>query len=1136
MTKRTQIKGIPPRVLLRQRDNATGSYPTILRTGDERTGNYGVSFNDRKTLIYDNPSTTGASSILAVPIADLSASSSFYSGGQDLIAQYRFEDNLIGARAAGASPDFSGTFTDGAFTSDTPFPHSRGAAVFNGTSTTFETTNSESFSFGDGTNDSPFSVVAWVRIGGNPGQSGEHARFPVCTKGGASSFEWNFWINTGSQLELELYDNSPAVAQRRVGTADIDGFSGEWVHVAATYDGRSGSIANTGISLYVNGEILSTTAANNQGSYAAMHETPGEFFIGFRGAGPQAFASGAIDEVGVFSKVLSGEEIRAICGYKDFAQRRTSWPTMLRGEHIHPFNNITSSLYGTVISRKGIGDEFISFTPGQNITPFNESFRPEQSATGEFFLTGTPETEIIPGFTSPLGSKTQLRYSFQIGSETQLNPTTASCHYFNLDQNKFELAGGDDGEPLSAGTSIFLLSEEARMFDAMGACVLSGVENLGAFTGLDNIAELLRLNAPSSALLTSSYAATGSQLLDMSGLIKHPFLLEKMTLEIPVRVGPGWMNDLTAYVEGASTGRDFGGPCVTFGLLRQESDTQREIILSATVIPEDDNKSIIYDPGIGSFTAPAGFLSYGNPTAVLSEAEVGTSQYTGSVFFNVQPVISNGMYVIEGLEMASVNGIGRRHTNVPSGRSLFGKEFTMPSLDKVEDEKKFSDDEVGRNGFRHDKHAVSPYILLPGDKLVLSIAKFRPVMTDPWSLGSQILTGSHDFFICTGTMNMTLYGSLIRETKEFQDTNNAPLTSLAVHEDIHGDNPIVDQFDIEASVVFSGSYIDHFMTGSIFGSAGAGAVPDTRRQVTKSIVGSTLEDRVKIVFTSSAVSSSYSIPMLVRAQKLVSNDERYFDTLLPRPDKMTRINGGKVYGDANTGINIFVFDEDDGASTADRIWRRSFPFEPKYRDVERTVAPFRDTLADEEHLTGNPSNQVSNNTSVSHIEYINGAAGTVSTHTFLLEDFTVTGRSSPDDIVARSLFGTGEGTSQVASLNAPVPIEFDTESGNFAYHRNVLIRGWKYGILSGLPINRSAYYRRDHFGHLRDRLEQGRDSKLYLDGGDIVPSPVQVRFTTIDGELSFSSNMSLEATSSLPYYDGESKNRGPLPDTGFAEP
>ena len=54
------------------------------------------------------------------------------------------------------------------------------------------------------------------------------------------------------------------------------------------------------------------------------------------------------------------------------------------------------------------------------------------------------------------------------------HPTTASCHYFNLDQDKFELAGGDDGEPLSAGTSVFLLNEEARLFDAMGVPVLSG--------------------------------------------------------------------------------------------------------------------------------------------------------------------------------------------------------------------------------------------------------------------------------------------------------------------------------------------------------------------------------------------------------------------------------------------------------------------------------------------------------------------------------------------------------------------------------------------------------------------------------------------------------------------------------------
>ena len=44
---------LPPRYLIRQRDSATGSYPTILRSGDrDRKGKYNISFNDKFTQIF----------------------------------------------------------------------------------------------------------------------------------------------------------------------------------------------------------------------------------------------------------------------------------------------------------------------------------------------------------------------------------------------------------------------------------------------------------------------------------------------------------------------------------------------------------------------------------------------------------------------------------------------------------------------------------------------------------------------------------------------------------------------------------------------------------------------------------------------------------------------------------------------------------------------------------------------------------------------------------------------------------------------------------------------------------------------------------------------------------------------------
>lgn len=133
-----------------------------------------------------------------------------------------------------------------------------------------------------------------------------------------------------------------------------------------------------------------------------------------------------------------------------------------------------------------------------------------------------------------------------------------------------------------------------------------------------------------------------------------------------------------------------------------------------------------------------------------------------------------------------------------------------------------------------------------------------------------------------------------------------------------------------------------------------------------------------------------------------------------------------------------------------------------------------------------------------------------------------------------------------------------------------IIRGWKYGLVSGLPTNTKAVFRRDKYGQFRDMLEQRQYTKLVsvddspVDDEAIVKdgfnsiadsrlsrtitmtqvndSPVQVGFyrqrykkddrgigyiykEKVSPELTYSQNLSVEVTSSLPYFDGEAKLR-----------
>ena len=112
---------------------------------------------------------------------------------------------------------------------------------------------------------------------------------------------------------------------------------------------------------------------------------------------------------------------------------------------------------------------------------------------------------------------------------------------------------------------------------------------------------------------------------------------------------------------------------------------------------------------------------------------------------------------------------------------------------------------------------------------------------------------------------MTFFGSLIKNNSEFHDTLNQPLTSEAVHEAIHYDNPVTDQYLIASRQEYSGSYLDNFVTGSV-GSA------------VRSLVGS----------NENVLSGSFQ-----RFVKINNLKSRYYDTLLPDIKEMFRADGFK---------------------------------------------------------------------------------------------------------------------------------------------------------------------------------------------------------------------------------------------------
>lgn len=158
----------------------------------------------------------------------------------------------------------------------------------------------------------------------------------------------------------------------------------------------------------------------------------------------------------------------------------------------------------------------------------------------------------------------------------------------------------------------------------------------------------------------------------------------------------------------------------------------------------------------------------------------------------------------------------------------------------------------------------------------------------------------------------------------------------------------------------------------------------------------------------------------------------------------------------------------------------------------------------------------------------------------------------------------------VYPFNTPVFVSGSADAyKSYSFGISPVIRGWKYGLYSGLPRNSKAVFRRDRFGQIRDMLEQRQYTKFISVGrsptddvaitvnnrssvdkemtstkrvGQLSPGVVSVNFVKqtykkddrgigniysemVDPASTTSQNLSNEVTSSLPYFDGVSRSR-----------
>ena len=920
--------------------------------------------------------------------------------------------------------------------------------------------------------------------------------------------------------------------------------------------------------------------------------------------------------------------------------------------------------------------------PQEPASAFNEEARPDQgSPLSTFFATGSSVVHVGPGFDQSLRSKTQLKIQLPVDATIQMPASTSSIYYYNSQTHGWEVPAnssyilangastpplgnkGDWADPINDAINGRII-EDARGFGPIGNTVSSGShvpsgagDQTDAMIGLsytrENSTLALSKRYPNSVRSNDAYSPSAGETFTLP--INQPFLIEKMVIDVPLSMGPGWFNDMTQVFQPltgtavvGSSPFDFAGPALTVALSRQvqfaEASTTpalRDLILTGTIIPTGDAVSSIvissFSPyNVGYQVRPVGFNAYAAPAGAIVQPNAG-NQFTGSVSVQCQALSSVGNVLrvrlpalvgtqVQSLMTASsvislpsattsiayISPFGRSGEGFQqAGRAILGNEHsTLQGLQDPTGATAPNPFYVGSAGLSAQfaatlagggtfdvvaaiplvSHFPSPYLFMPGDKLILSISKMRPFVFN-CSGSNPTFSGSlHDVNLTNGTINITLYGSLVQEGSEYHDLRNQSLVTDAVHE-VVGNDPVLDQFEPAYRNEYTGSFSDNVMLGNLLTpTAVNGQITFTQGVRDRKL--SRLNARNAPVLTSHAAdvlinpSKAYRLQPWyeqvgnVRTSQFFDSSERYWDSMLPAIDQCFQADGVGIFTsfsnafglnvDPNIGFILFdtgpsVVVESSTNLVSNANWTRAFPFEPRYSQVNRTLS-----VATSFNATYNyDGSSVNPITPMAVSGFLLGFYGQFPLDGVLALEWLcdhnltkvkgsnhITGSASIPDLI-RGLYGFGDNNNMVGSDPASqiggqhLPSFRDVDPTYLfdevsSYCFSPVIRGWKYGIISGLPLFSKCYWRHGKFGQFRDLLEQRPMTKYYESPENSPDDPifkqgiqdaaVSVRFISPDGRLTdpantWSSNLSLECTSSLPYFEGHSYNR-PTPVQG----
>ena len=185
---------------------------------------------------------------------------------------------------------------------------------FGGTNEYVEIPDADIFSHSDGTDDSAFSISGWAKI------AASDAACPICIKYDDDSpflGEYSFYLTSGRILLM--INNATTIRCYRKADADQAVSTDAWHHFVGVYDGTGADNGDDSIKLYVDGVDITadTTGLGQAGSYQRMLPNTSSLMIGVSlkdSASYNSYATAKIDEVAMFSKALSQEEVTELKG------------------------------------------------------------------------------------------------------------------------------------------------------------------------------------------------------------------------------------------------------------------------------------------------------------------------------------------------------------------------------------------------------------------------------------------------------------------------------------------------------------------------------------------------------------------------------------------------------------------------------------------------------------------------------------------------------------------------------------------------------------------------------------------------------------------------------------------------------